>query len=127
MLAVALTALLVAIEARRRYGRRGAWFAGLLFVFALVAFAPQDGQAANFEIFMLPAMTAAVLLARRGRARRPRASRSRSRRWRSRRARPTLLPVLYLAWRARGRRGVTDALGGFAMPLALVAAALGAG
>jgi len=45
-----------------------AWGAGLLCMFALVAFAPQDGQAANFEIFMLPAMTAAVLLARRGRA-----------------------------------------------------------
>src|SRR5215212_12193880 len=67
MLAVALTALLLAIEARRRYGPRAAWIAGVLFVLAMVAFAPQDGQAANFEVFMLPSMTAAVLFARRGR------------------------------------------------------------
>src|SRR3954452_3567385 len=67
MLAVALTALLLAIEARRRWGRRAGWIAGALFVLATVAFAPNDGQAANFEIFMLPSMTAAILLARRGR------------------------------------------------------------
>ena len=67
MLAVALTALLLAIEARRRYGTRAGWIAGILFVVAMVAFAPQDGQAANFEVFMLPSMTAAVLFARRGR------------------------------------------------------------
>ena len=60
MLAVALTALLLAAEARRRWGERAAWFAALLFVAASVAFAPQDGQAANFEVFMLPAMTACV-------------------------------------------------------------------
>ncbi len=57
MLAVALTALLLAAEARRRYGERAAWTAAILFVAASVAFAPQDGQAANFEVFMLPAMT----------------------------------------------------------------------
>jgi 4-amino-4-deoxy-L-arabinose transferase-like glycosyltransferase len=67
MLAVALTALLLAIEARRRYGERAGWIAGVLFVLAMVAFAPQDGQAANFEVFMLPSMTAAILFARRGR------------------------------------------------------------
>ena len=54
MLAVALTALLLALEARRRYGDRAGWLAGILFVLASVAFAPQDGQAANFEVFMLP-------------------------------------------------------------------------
>ena len=67
MLAVALTALLLASRRRRRYGPRAGWIAGVLFVVAMVAFAPQDGQAANFEVFMLPSMTAAVLLARRGR------------------------------------------------------------
>ncbi len=126
MLAAALTAWLLAVEARRRYGRRAGWAAGLLCVFALIAFAPQDGQAANFEIFMLPAMTAAVLLARRGRgvsagvavavaalAKQTGAA--------------TLLPVLYLAWRAKGRRGITEALGGFGVPIALVALALGPG
>src|SRR5207249_950309 len=59
MLAVALTALFLALEARRRYGNRAAWIAGVLMVLASVAFAPQDGQAANFEIFIVPSMTAA--------------------------------------------------------------------
>ncbi len=126
MLAAALTAFLLAIEARRRYGRRAAWAAGLLCVFALVAFAPQDGQAANFEIFMLPAMTAAVLLARRGRAVSAGAAVAIATLAKQTGA-ATLLPVLYLVWRARGRRGVTDALGGFGVPLALVALALGPG
>jgi 4-amino-4-deoxy-L-arabinose transferase-like glycosyltransferase len=126
MLAAALTAFLLAVEARRRYGRRAAWAAGLLCVFALVAFAPQDGQAANFEIFMLPAMTAAVLLARRGRAVSAGAAVAIATLAKQTGA-ATLLPVLYLVWRARGRRGVTDALGGFGVPLALVALALGPG
>ena len=103
MLAVALTALLLAVEARRRYGERAGWIAGVLFVLAMVAFAPQDGQAANFEVFMLPSMTAAILFARRGRgvaagvaiafatlAKQTGAA--------------TLLPVLYLLARARQAR-----------------------
>jgi 4-amino-4-deoxy-L-arabinose transferase-like glycosyltransferase len=126
MLAVAVTALLLALEARRRYGQRAAWIAGVLTVLASMSFAPQDGQAANFEIFMLPTMTAAVVLARRGRgfssgvavafatlAKQTGAA--------------TLLPVLYLMWRQRGGRGATDALSGFALPLALVALYVGPG
>src|SRR6478752_4916837 len=38
-----------------------------VFVVAMITFMPQDGQAANFEVFMLPSMTAAILFARRGR------------------------------------------------------------
>ena len=122
--AVALTALLLAFEAQRRYGRRAAWIAGLLCVFGSVAFAPQDGQAANFEIFMLPAMTAAVLLARRGRpagsgvgvALATLAKQT---------GVLTLLPVLYLIGRAQGRRGLVRALVGFAVPIGVAAAVVG--
>ncbi len=39
----------------------------------------------------------------------------------------TLLPVLYLAWRARRRRGVVEAGTGFVLPLALVALLVGPG
>lgn len=126
MLAVAATALLLTVEARRRYGRRAGWIAGVLLVLASVAFAPQDGQAANFEVFMLPSMTAAVILARRGRvfssgvgvalatlAKQTGAA--------------TLLPVLYSSWRRQGRRGASDALLGFAAPVALVALVVGPG
>ena len=63
--AAALTAWLVALEARRRYGDRAAWIAGVLCALGSLLFVPQDGQAANFEIFMLPAMTGAFVLARR--------------------------------------------------------------
>lgn len=126
MLAIALTALFLALEARRRWGDRAAWVAGVLMVLASVAFAPQDGQAANFEIFMLPSMTLAVLLARRGRgfssgvavafatlAKQTGAA--------------TLLPVLYLLWKQRGRRGATEVVSGFLLPLALVALFVGPG
>jgi 4-amino-4-deoxy-L-arabinose transferase-like glycosyltransferase len=124
MLAVALTALMLAVEARRRYGRRAAWVAGLLCVFALVAFAPQDGQAANFEIFMLPAMTAAILFARRGNAARAGIGVALATLAKQTGA-ATLLPVLYLVWKARGRSGVSRAMLGFGIPLALVALAMG--
>ena len=66
-IAVALTGWLLALEAHRRWGTRASWLAGLLFVLGTVAFAPQDGQAANFEIFMLLPMTAGVVLAARRR------------------------------------------------------------
>jgi 4-amino-4-deoxy-L-arabinose transferase-like glycosyltransferase len=126
MLAAALTAFLLALEARRRYGRRAGWVAGLLCTFALVAFAPQDGQAANFEIFMLPAMTAAILLARRGRATSSGAAIAIATLAKQTGA-LTIFPVLYLVWKARGRQGGTRAALGFAVPLTLVALAMGPG
>ena len=126
MVAVALTALLVATEARRRYGRTAGWIGGALLVFASVAFAPQDGQAANFEVFMLPAMTAGVLLARRGKAFSSGVAVAVATLAKQTGA-ATLLPVLYSVWRKRGRRGAGDSLLGFAAPLALVALAVGPG
>src|SRR3982074_605430 len=64
----ALTALLLAVEAERRFGRRRAGvIAGLLFLGSVVAFQAKDGQVANFEVFMVPTMVASVMLARRAR------------------------------------------------------------
>ena len=126
MVAVLLTALLLAAEARRRYGRRAGWAAGLLCVFALVALAPQDGQAANFEVFMLPAMTAAILLARRGRATSAGVAVAVAALAKQTGV-ATLLPVLYLVWKTRGRKGAAQATLGFSVPIALVAFAFGAG
>jgi 4-amino-4-deoxy-L-arabinose transferase-like glycosyltransferase len=124
MLAVALTALMLAIEARRRYGRRALWLAAVLTVTALVAFAPQDGQAANFEIFMLPSMVAAVMLARRGRAAESGVAVALATMAKQTGA-ATLLPVFYLLWRRRGRNGVVMSAIGFGVPVLLVALALG--
>lgn len=126
MLAVALTGLLLALEARRRYGERAGWLAGILFVLASVAFAPQDGQAANFEVFMLPAMTAAVLLGARGRTRSAGVAVAFATLAKQTGA-ATLLPVLYLVWRARGKRGVSEAAIGFSIPIAIVALLVGPG
>ena len=126
MLAVALTGLLLALEARRRYGERAAWFAGILFVLASVAFAPQDGQAANFEIFMLPAMTAAVLLGARGKTGASGVAVAIATLAKQTGA-ATILPVLYLVWRARGKRGIGEAAAGFAIPIAIVAILVGPG
>jgi 4-amino-4-deoxy-L-arabinose transferase-like glycosyltransferase len=124
MLAVALTALLLAIEGRRRYGPRAGWIAGILFVVAMVSFVPQDGQAANFEVFMLPSMTAAILFARRGRGFAAGAAIAAATLAKQTGA-ATLLPVLYLIARARGKRGVGEVFAGFTIPTALVALAMG--
>jgi 4-amino-4-deoxy-L-arabinose transferase-like glycosyltransferase len=126
MLAIALTAWLLAMEARRRWGYRAGLIAGFLCVLAMVAFAPQDGQAANFEVFMLPGMTAAVLLARRGRAGSSGVAVAIATLAKQTGA-ATLLPVAYLVWKAKGRRGLSWAALGFAVPLTLVALALGPG
>jgi 4-amino-4-deoxy-L-arabinose transferase-like glycosyltransferase len=124
MLAVALTALLLAVEARRRYGARAGWIAGIVFVCAMVGFAPQDGQAANFEVFMLPAMTASILFARRGKGAAAGAMVATAMMAKQTGA-ATLLPVLYLLARARGKRGVGEVALGFTIPTALVALAMG--
>jgi MFS family permease len=126
MLAVALTGLLLAAEASRRYSRRAGWFAGVLFVLASVAFAPQDGQAANFEVFMLPSMTAAIVLARRGRAFSSGVAVALATLAKQTGA-ATLLPVLFLAWKRHGRRAAGDTLVGFAAPMAMTALAVGPG
>src|SRR5262245_55526790 len=124
MFAIALTALLLAVEARRRYGDRAGWIAGILFVLAMVAFAPQDGQAANFEVFMLPSMTAAILFARRGRGTAAGLCVAASTLAKQTGA-VTLLPVVYSMWRTRGRRGVGAALLAFGALVAAVAIAVG--
>jgi 4-amino-4-deoxy-L-arabinose transferase-like glycosyltransferase len=124
MLAVALTALLLAIEARRRYGERAGWIAGVLLVLAMVAFAPPDGQAANFEVFMLPSMTAAILFARRGRGIAAGVAVAAATLAKQTGA-ATLLPVLYLIARTRGKRGMGRVALGFSVPTALVALAVG--
>ncbi len=126
MLGLALTALLTFIEARSRWGNRAGWLAGLLCAFVTTAFLPGDGQAANFEMFMLPATVAAVVLARRAR-------------WTASGAAAAfavlvkqtggtiLLPVVYLALRTRARRPLASIAAGFAAPIVLIAAWIGFG
>jgi hypothetical protein len=75
---------------------------------------------------MLPAMTAAVLLAARDRPRGAGVAVAVATLAKQTGA-ATLLPVLYLVWKARGRRGVSATLTAFAFPLAIVALLVGPG
>ncbi len=93
---------------------------------ASVAFAPQDGQAANFEVFMLPAMTAAMLLARAVAARSSGVAVAFATLAKQTGA-ATLLPVLYLCGGNAAGGGRPTPLGGFAIPLAIVALLVGPG
>jgi len=119
VLAQALTALLLAAEARRRFAGRPAGRStgdrdggryvdvtvGVLYLLAATAFRPQDAQAANFEVFMLPLMTAAVVL---GARRRPAASGATLAlaTLTKQTAATTLLPLAFLAWKFRRARGL---------------------
>ncbi|MCI0386690.1 glycosyltransferase family 39 protein [Streptomyces sp. CNQ085] len=127
--AVVATAALLASLARRRWGERAGRAAGVLFVLASVGLNPEDAQAANFEVFMLPFTAAAVWCADR-------------RHWTAAGlavagaflAKQTggvvLLPVLFLLWRSAPpgdpRRAALIRLGaGCVLPVAAVAAACG--
>jgi len=124
MLASAATALLLALEARRRYGRRAMWVAAILATVALVSFAPQDGQAANFEIFMLPLTVAGVMLARRGRGASSGVAIGLATLAKQTGA-ATLLPVAFTMLRRRDQRGLVEVATGFAAPLLVAALLLG--
>ncbi len=107
------TALLLAAIARRRWGDQAALAAALLYLIASVGLVVEDSQAANFEVFMLPPMCAAMLLGERGRnasAGIAVAAATLAKQV----AATTLLPLAYLAWKhdrapggAAARRGVS--------------------
>ncbi|WP_079132037.1 glycosyltransferase family 39 protein [Streptomyces nanshensis] len=67
VLAVLAGAVLLASLARRRWGERAGWYAGVCYVLASVALVPEDTQAATFEVFMLPWTVLAMWCADRGR------------------------------------------------------------
>ncbi len=125
VLAHAVTALLLAAEARRRFRwRHAALAAGLLYLCAASGFFPTDAQAANFEVFMLPFMTGAMLL---GIRRRSAASglvlgfATLTKQT----AAAALLPLALLAWRARRWRGLAALGVAFLVPILAAAALFG--
>ncbi len=67
-LAIFASALVVASEARRRWGSTAGWVAGVVVVLAASALGARDAQAANFELFALLPITVSVVAAARGRA-----------------------------------------------------------
>jgi 4-amino-4-deoxy-L-arabinose transferase-like glycosyltransferase len=129
-----VTAALLVAFARRRWGDRWGAAAGFGYLLLSVGLAPEDTQAASFEVFTLPWTVAAVLCADRGR-------------WASaglavagaaltkQTGAVVLLPVVWMLWRARrGTPAVAAApagawgrlLAGCVLPVAAVALATGA-
>lgn len=128
VLADVVTALLLAAEARRRLGRdRAGLIAGLLFLGASAAFYATDFQAANFETFMLPTMVAGFVLAARSRPLASGVAIGVSTLTKQTAA-ATLLPAVWLLWRAaraRRVRGVGLLALGFVAPVVVAAVLFG--
>lgn len=123
---VVLSALLVADEAARRWGGRAGWVGGSTVVVAAAALAPNDAQAANFELFaLLPIVVAIVAAARRRPAvagvalafavlsKQP--------------AAVTAVPVLWSCWRAGRARAVAWCVAAGAVATVALAAPFGIG
>jgi hypothetical protein len=129
-----VTAILITQIAKRRYGRHGVW-AGLLYLCGSAGLAPEDAQAASFEVFMLPWTCAAFLFADMARC---------SKRQKipllgaagvacamgtltKQTAGATMLPVLWRAWKDRRGPGVLTVVVAFIVPIIGVAMAVGFG
>lgn len=111
-----VAALLLAAIARRRWDDRAALAAGLLYLVAATGFLPADGQAANFEVFMVPLTCAAVLLAQRDRPLGGGAFVALSTLAKQVGA-VTLLPVAWLTWKRSGHRGLARVAVAFTAPI----------
>jgi 4-amino-4-deoxy-L-arabinose transferase-like glycosyltransferase len=118
------TALLLAAIARRRWGERAGFGAALLYLVASVGLVVEDSQAANFEVFMLPLMCAAVFLADRGRNASAGFAAGMAT-MAKQVAATTMLPLAYLAWRRDRVAGVLRVVAAFVFPIAIAAALFG--
>jgi hypothetical protein len=118
------TALLLAALARRRWGDRAALAAAGLYLLASAGFALEDAQAANFEVFMLPATVAAVLLAERGRPAASGAAAALAGLVKQV-GLAVLAPVVLLLWRRGRGRPVITAVSASAAVVAVVATVFG--
>jgi 4-amino-4-deoxy-L-arabinose transferase-like glycosyltransferase len=125
VLAHVLTALLLALEARRRFRWRwAALFTGCAYLLAASAFHPADAQAANFEVFMLPVMTGALLLGIRNRPAAAGATLGLATLTKQTAA-FAILPLAWLAWRARRWGGLALLTTAFAGAILVAAVVFG--
>ncbi|MGZ8715329.1 MAG: ArnT family glycosyltransferase [Mycobacterium sp.] len=120
------TAVLVWVFARRRFDERAAMLVGVLAAFTSVTVTPDDAQSAEFEVFMMPFLAAAMLLADR---RRPFASGLAIgvATMMKQTAAVTLLPLAFVLWRRREQRwsGLSLFALGAALPVAACAVIFG--
>jgi len=120
------TALLLAAIARRRWGDRAALGAAMLYLVASAGLVVEDSQAANFEVFMLPLMCAAMLLADRERGGASGVAAAAAT-LAKQVAATTMLPLAYLAWRRQRLAGLIRLTAAFVLPITLVALLFGWG
>ncbi|MFG3260038.1 ArnT family glycosyltransferase [Streptomyces sp. NPDC048172] len=125
IVAVAVGAVFAASLARRRWGDRAGWMAGVVYVLLSIGINPEDTQAATFEVFMLPWTVAAMWCADRarwGRAGLAVAAAILTKQTGG----AVLLPVLFLLWRTRaGWLPLIRLTAGTALPVLGVALAFG--
>lgn len=120
------TALLIASEADRRWGRRSGWVAGAVVAVGAGCLAARDAQAANFELFALLPIAGAVVAAARRRpvlagvalavavlCKQPAAI--------------TAIPVLWVVWRTRRWVGLAWCVAAGAVATVVLSAPFGVG
>ncbi len=105
MVAHTLTAWLVWRIARHVTTERGAAIAGILSAISSGALIPRDAQAANFEVFMLPFICASILFALQHRPARSGISLGLAIMMKQT-AGVTVLPLVWILFKAKGWRGV---------------------
>jgi hypothetical protein len=122
MFAHAATATLVWVFARRRFGDRAGLVAGLLAAIASVTVTPGDAQSAEFEVFMMPFIVGAMVLADRARPFSAGVSIGVGTMMKQTAA-TTLLPLAWIAWRNRTQHWAHLVLLGIgaALPVAICA------
>jgi hypothetical protein len=129
-----VTAILITQIAKRRFGRHGVW-AGLLYLLGSAGLAPEDSQAASFEVFMLPWTCAAFLLADSARRHPKRAVpllggsgvAAALATLTKQTAGVTMLPVAWRAWKDQRWKGLATIIPAFALPIVGVAFWVGFG
>jgi len=124
LIAHVATALLLAAIARRRWGDGPAFGAAMLYLVASAGLVVEDSQAANFEVFMLPFMCAAMFFGDRDRPAAAGVSTALSTLAKQVGA-TTMLPLAYLAWRRQRFAGVVRLAAAFVLPIALAALLFG--
>lgn len=116
VVAQAVTAILVWQIANRRFGPRAGAIAGLLSAIATTTLLPADAQSANFEVFMMPLVTGAFLLADRDRPAEAGFALGVATMMKQTAA-TTLLPLAWMAWRAKRWVGLLLLGVTFAVPI----------
>lgn len=111
-----VTAILVWQIAKRRFGDRAGAIAGLFSALASTTLLPADAQSANFEVFMMPFICGAFLLADRERPAAAGLTLGVATMMKQTAA-ITLIPLVWMAWKAKRWKGIALLAGSFAIPI----------